>query len=179
MASSSRSVPDDLDSTVLRHQVQRYFNELSQEGPLNMEFLSMKRKPASSAVATAMRTSTFDSHLPKKMCFDSSVAEEISVTADSSSFARKGVADSYSQSYNKPTKVDMTAQYEQKLSEKQAKVLELQQKIIQTEMKFNTLLTTKDQLDHDLSNLKDTCRTKIKHYEDKIENLQVLQVPFS
>lgn len=173
MASSSRSVPDDLDSTVLRHQVQRYFNELSQEGPLNMEFLSMKRKPASSAVTTAMRTSTFDSHLPKKMCFDSSVAEEISVTADSSSFARKGVADSYSQSYNKPTKVDMTAQYEQKISEKQAKVLELQQKIIQTEMKFNTLLTTKDQLDHDLSNLKDTCRTKIKHYEDKIENLQI------
>lgn len=146
---------------------------MSQEGPLNMEFLSMKRKPASGTVPTALRTSTFDSLLPKKMRFDSSVAEENSYTAESSSFARRSVADSHSQSYNKSAKADMTAQYEQKLSEKQAKILELQQKIIQAEMKFNTLLTTKDELDHGLSDVKDTCKTKIKHYEDEIENLQV------
>ena len=51
----------------------------------------------------------------------------------------------------------------QKLSEKQANILELQQKIIQTEMKLNNVVTAKDQLEHDMSNLKEKCKIKIKH----------------
>jgi hypothetical protein len=123
MENSFKNVPDDLDSTVLRHQVscpwkilisiifthsvffwkvRRYFNELNQESGSPLEFLSMKRKRANSAVPS-----------------------------------------------------------------------EMEQKIIQTEMKLNNVVTAKDQLEHDMSNLKETCKIKIQHYEDKIEDLNV------
>lgn len=139
-----------------------------------MDFLSMKRKPTSMAVSTSsLRPSTLDSFLPKKIRFDSSVAGENSFTGESSLFPKRSVAESFSQSLNKSTKIDVGAQYEQKLSEKQANILELQQKIIQTEMKLNNVVTAKDQLEHDLSNLKETCKTKVKHYEDKIDDLCV------
>jgi predicted amino acid-binding ACT domain protein len=139
-----------------------------------MEFLSMKRKPASMAVSTSsLRTSTLDSFLPKKIRFDSSVTGENSFTGESSLFSKRNAAESFSQSLNKSTKLDVGAQYEQKLSEKQANILELQQKIIKTEMKLNNFVTAKDQLEHDLSNLKETCKTKVKHYEDKIDDLYV------
>ena len=137
-----------------------------------MEFLSMKRKPASSAVSSASLR-TYDSFLPKKIRFDSSVTGENSFTGESSIFPKRNVAESYSQSLNQSAKVDVAAQYEQKLSEKQANILELQQKIIQTEMKLNNVVTAKDQLEHDMSNLKEKCKIKIKHYEDKIEDLNV------
>ena len=39
-------------------------------------------------------------------------------------------------------------------------------------------MTAKDQLEHDLSNLKETCKskTKVKHYEDKIDDLYVTKL---
>ena len=133
----------------------------------------MKRKPASSAVSTtSLRASRLDSFLPKKIRFDSSVTGENSFTGESSLFSKRNVAESYS-SLNKSTKVDVAAQYEQKLSEKQANILELQQKIIQTEMKLNNVVTARDQFEHEMSDLKELCKTKIKHYEDKIEDLHV------
>ena len=50
---------------------------------------------------------------------------------------------------------------------------EMKQKIIQTEIKLNNVVTAKDKLEHDMSNLKETCKIKIQHYEDKIEDLNV------
>ncbi len=138
-----------------------------------MDFLSMKRKPASSAASTSLRTSTFaDSFLPKKIRFDNSATGENSFTGDFSYLSKRNLADSFSQSASKSMKTDVTAQFEQKLSEKQAKILELQQKIIQIEMKFNDSLTAKNQLENDLSSIKDASKSKVKHYEDKIEDLQ-------
>ena len=134
-----------------------------------MEFLSMKRKPASTSVSSR----TFDSLLPKKIRFDSSTAGENSFTGEYSALSKRNLGDSYSQSLHKPAKVDLEAQFEQKLAEKQAKILELQQKIIQTEMKLNEIVTSKDRIEHELSSTKDACKMKIKHYEDKIEDLQI------
>ena len=129
----------------------------------------MKRKPASGAAS--LRTSQFESYLPKKIRFDSSATGENSFTGDFSLLPKR--AESFSQSIGKPSKVDLASQYEQKLSEKQAKIIELQQKITQSEMKINDLITANNRLEHNLSNVKDACNSKVKHHEDKIEDLQI------
>lgn len=139
--------------------------------PLNMEFLSMKRKPTVSTASSSLRTSAYDSLLPKKIRFDAT--GENSFTGDFSLHSMpKRNTDSMAQSL-KGAKIDVTSQLEQKLAEKQASILELQQKIIQIEMKLNESLTEKDQLKYDLSNIQDVCKTKVRHYEDKIEDLQI------
>lgn len=86
--------------------------------------------------------------------------------------SRRTASDSFNQSA-KALQVNATTKLEQQLAEKQATIVELQQKVIQAEMKLNDSLTVKEQLQFDLSNFKDVCKTKIKHYDDKIEDLHM------
>jgi len=92
-ASSSRTrslaAADDLNLTVLRHQVERYFNELQQEADtqLNMDFLGIKKhRPAVSSTSRPQPGSSFqlctpaaaESYLKKKFHFDNTATGEMS-----------------------------------------------------------------------------------------------------
>ena len=94
------STADDLDSTILRHQVQRYFNELQQDAslsdtPLNMDFLlGQKRNPTATSVAS--KAAAQESLLPKRIRYDVTATAE---NLDSlPSFARRSIQDSFSHS---------------------------------------------------------------------------------
>jgi len=177
MEGTSRNVStaDDLDSTVLRHQVQRYFSELQQESlmtdtPLNMEFLGMKRKPAGTAASSSSAApKAMDSVLPKRIRFDNT-GDLSSLTADYSGIfsGRRQVHDSISSS-----KLDISAaQSERQMAEKQAKIIDLQQKVVQLEMKLSESESSKEQLKITTKEVKEACAKKLKVTEDKIEDLK-------
>lgn len=177
MEGTSRNVStaDDLDSTVLRHQVQRYFSELQQESlmtdtPLNMEFLGMKRKPAGTAASSSSAApKALDSVLPKRIRFDNT-GDLSSLTSDYSGIfsGRRQVHDSISSS-----RLDISAaQSERQVAEKQAKIIDLQQKVVQLEMKLSESESSKEQLKMTSKEVKEACAKKLKVYEDKIEDLK-------
>ena len=146
MEGSSRnlSTADDLDSTVLRHQVHRYYSELQQDAlltdtPLNMDFLGMKRRPGT-ASSTANKNFNPDG-LPKRMRFD---ATDQSITGEFSGIisSRKPVHDSLSSS-----RMDFaSATVERKVNEKQAQIINLQQKVLELETRLSKAETQKDHL---------------------------------
>lgn len=178
MEGTSRNVStaDDLDSTVLRHQVQRYFSELQQDSlmtdtPLNMEFLGMKRKPAGTAASSssAAQNKPLDSVLPKRIRFDNT-GDLSSLTGDYSGIfaGRRQVHDSISTS-----RLDISAaQSERQMAEKQAKIIDLQQKVVQLEMQLSESESSKEQLKMTTKEVKEACAKKLKVYEDKIEDLK-------
>ena len=178
MEGTSRNVStaDDLDSTVLRHQVQRYFSELQQDSlmtdtPLNMEFLGMKRKPAGTAASSssAAQNKPLDSVLPKRIRFDNT-GDLSSLTGDYSGIfaGRRQVHDSISTS-----RLDISAaQSERQMAEKQAKIIDLQQKVVQLEMQLSESESSKEQLKMTTKEVKEACTKKLKVYEDKIEDLK-------
>jgi len=168
------STADDLDSTVLRHQVQRYFNELQQDAslsdtPLNMDFLlGQKRKPqASSAVS---KPAAQDSLLPKRIRYDVTATSESSEPLPA--FARRSVHDSFSHSSMNKSRFDSTSQLEQEFSSKKAQVMNLQQKLIQLEMKLSGAETDKSQLKSNMTHVQDASKLHIQQYKDQIENLK-------
>lgn len=169
------STADDLDSTVLRHQVQRYFNELQQDvnlsdTPLNMDFLlGQKRKPSTSSAMS--RTAAQDSLLPKRIRYDATATSENSEPL--SAFARRGLHDSFGHSSVNRSRQDPAPHLEQELANKKAQVMNLQQKVIQLEMKLSSVETDKGQLKLSLTHAQDTCKIQIQQFKDQIEDLQV------
>jgi len=168
------STADDLDSTVLRHQVQRYFNELQQDAslsdtPLNMDFLlGQKRKPQASSVVS--KPAAQDSLLPKRIRYDVTATSESSEPLPA--FARRSVHDSFSHSSMNKSRFDSTSQLEQEFSSKKAQVMNLQQKLIQLEMKLSGAETDKSQLKSNMTHVQDASKLHIQQYKDQIENLK-------
>lgn len=169
--SRSRAGADDLDSTVLRHQVERYFNELQQDTdtPLNMDFLGIKkRRPGMSSSAVAphqpssslLRTPALEGFQPKKFRFETSAADG-SLTDFSSSFA----------SARRQGTVNKGHEHERQMAEKQAESLKLQQKVVELEMKIGDLETAKSRLEGELDDVSSACRSQVRQCEEKIEDL--------
>jgi len=166
-ASSSRSLAaaDDLDSTVLRHQVERYFNELQQEAdtPLNMDFLGIKkRRPGVSSTSrpqpgtsSQLRTpAAAESFLPKKFRFDNTATGEMSSMTEFNSSL-------FSSSRRAPASGVASHSHERQLSEKQAEIVALHQKLVEMEMKLGETQTGKRKLEAELIGLKDALQTQV------------------
>ena len=152
------STADDLDSTILRHQVQRYFNELQQDSnlsdtPLNMDFLlGQKRKPLNQSAAS--KAPAPDSLLPKRIRYD---ITSTSISSINNSFTHTAALKNH---------------HDQELSEVKAQMMNLQQKVIQLEMKLSETETSRTQLRLSLTHVEDACKSQIRQHRDKIEDLQ-------
>ena len=170
--SRSRAAAEDLDSTVLRHQVERYFSELQQEAdtPLNMDFLGIKKKrPGVSSSAfsshqpssSLMRTPAMEGFLPKKFRFENSAADG-SLTDFSTTFA----------SARRPQQTGSKGhEHDRQLAEKQAESLKLQQKVLELELKLGEVEMAKSRLEGELDDVSSSCKSQVRQCEDKIEDL--------
>ena len=187
IAGSSRSLQaaENLDSSVIRQQCQRYtsevqrfkFSELHQHEagrvhgtPLDMDFLSIKRKYSNALPNSSQRTSLFDgTGVAKRIHFDSSA------TADSSTFSSRNLqleVQRPTQTPNVTAKPDSTSQLEQRVADRQAAIVDLQQKLVHMEMKLSESEGKRDRLQTAFTNSEEAYRGKIKHCEDKIEDLR-------
>ena len=181
MASNARNLSkaDELDSTILRHSVNKYFSELQQEVSSH-EYLASKR-PIKMSFSTNTSSTNADSVLPKRIRFDKSAAGDNSLMGIDLS-GMSSISRNANQSLpgaimaaarqTKTAKESCCQQNEMKLAEKQAAVLELEQKLINSQMKLKELETENSRLQYHTASVEEKCRVKLKQFREQNEDLE-------